>query len=153
MVAAPESLPCKIFSGEDAKRELVSMGLRESYFVKSAIFGHERRERCAPTHPKAYPGQVMWAETLFHLRTECLEIAQDWVMGRNSGYETVYNAPRRLAIAVVGGDVNTGVRGFEDPMTARRRGPIAEVRVMKNYKGQATLPGMPEDPTQLTEDD
>ncbi|TYK50591.1 hypothetical protein [Actinomadura decatromicini] len=153
MSAAPESQPCRIFIGEQAEQELSRMGLRERYFHNAITVGNERRERCGPTHPRPYQGYVMWAETLAHFRMECLALAQDWKMGHADNYETIFNLSRKLAIAVVGGDTNTGIQGFDDPMTARPRGPITQLRVKRNYRGQAMLPGMPKSSAENSEDD
>jgi hypothetical protein len=140
-----ESGACKVYEGASAAVRLAQMGLRESYFHDAALYGHERRERCLPVHPKSYKGQVMWAETIGEIRTQLLDRNDDWRIGRKGNYDTVYNISRQIAIAVVGGDPNTGERTFEHPMTARPRGPVTEQRVMRNRRGQLAIPfkGLP----------
>ncbi|UWZ35749.1 hypothetical protein Drose_32365 [Dactylosporangium roseum] len=78
----------------------------------------------------------MWAETVGELRTQLLNLNQDWKIGQTNNYETSYHSGRRIAIAVVGGDGNTGVTGFNPPKTAKRRGPITARRIKRNVIGQ-----------------
>ena len=135
MQSQPASSGCKVHESEAASRRLAEMGLRETFFSRAALRGHERRERCQPVHPKSYAGQVMWAETVGELRTQVMDQAQGWKMGRTGNYATAFNGSTRLAVAVVGGDTCTGEHGFEPPMTARRRGPVTENRVHRNTPG------------------
>jgi hypothetical protein len=81
----------------------------------------------------------MWAETLGELRTQLLDINQGWNIGRTGNYETAFHAPKGIALAVVGGDANTGVQGFSAPKAARRRGPLTAKRIRRNVLGQATF--------------
>jgi hypothetical protein len=78
----------------------------------------------------------MWAETVAELRTQLLDLNQGWDMGSTDNYETVFHAGQSLAIAVVGGDSNTGERAFKHPKAARRRGPVTAKRITRNALGQ-----------------
>lgn len=140
---------CTIHQGEAARNRLAQLGLKEAYFSEAAATGHDMRTRCLPVHPTSYGGQIMWAETLGALRTRCMDLNDDWEIGRTRGYETVFNGRRRLAVAVVGGNPNTGVQAFEAPMTARPRGPVTKIRVERNMRGQLEfqLEGIPESAT------
>jgi hypothetical protein len=139
MTVLPELPSCQVYEGESTHRRLTQFGLKETYFSEAARTGHDRRSRCLPVHPASFGGQVMWAETLAALRTRCLDLNDGWEMGRSRGYETAFNGKHRLAIAVVGGNQNTGERAFEQPMTARPRGPITKSRVEHNMR-QLELP-------------
>jgi hypothetical protein len=135
---------CKVYEGDDALRRLAEMGLRAEFLTDSATRGNERRARCTPHHPRSYPGQVMWAETLAALRIKLLDRREKWKIGNKQNYETVFHGGHCVAIAVVGGDDNTGVRGPVHPMTARPRGPVTNKRVRHNLAvGQLPLPGVP----------
>jgi hypothetical protein len=127
---------CKIYEGAAAHQRLAQFGLKAKYFAEAATAGHDKRSQVLAVHPAAFGGWTMWGETLAALRTRCLDLNQSWEIGR--GYETILNAPRHLAMAVVGGDVNTGVQGFKPPKTARPRGPETESRVDQN-RNQLTL--------------
>jgi hypothetical protein len=78
----------------------------------------------------------MWAETVAELRTQLLDLNQGWDLGRTDNYETAFHPRHGVAIAVVGGDANTGERGFENPKAARRRGPVTAKRIRRNVGGQ-----------------
>lgn len=141
-----------VHEGNDAVQRLAQMGLRPHYFEAAIRHGHERASRCLPVHPKTYPGQVMWAETVGELRTQLFDLNQRWAGGQTSNYETSYHPERGIAIAVVGGDSNTGVRGLDPPKTARKRGPVTARRISRNVRGQAPF-DLPElaDPPQADE--
>jgi hypothetical protein len=134
--AEPAFGACQVYEGVVAGRELAQMGLRIAYLEGAVRYGHERASRCLPVHPKTYQGQVMWAETVGELRTQLLDLNQDWKAGQTNNYETSYHAERGIAIAVVGGDGNTGVTAFNHPKTARKRGPITAKRIKRNVSGQ-----------------
>lgn len=153
MQLKPAHVECKIYEGAEATQRLHEMGLREKYFHDAATRGNDRRSRCLPVHPRAYAGQVMWAETVGEIRTQLLDLGQDWEIGRLNNYDTVYSSSRQISIAVVGGDVNTGERAFEHPMTARRRGPVTASRIKTNIKGQLSLiEGLPSTDEKITEE-
>jgi hypothetical protein len=135
----PQFKDCVIYEGDKAIKRLAELGLRASYFEQAVRRGHELRSRCTPLHPRTYPGQVMWAESVAILRTQLLDLNQGWGMARVNNYETSFHADRKMAIAIVGGDANTGVKGFDPPKAARRRGPVTERRVKRNLLGQASL--------------
>jgi hypothetical protein len=136
MTATPERFEeCKIYEADAALR-LAEMGLRVAYFDSAVRKGHDRASRVLPVHPKTYGGQIMWAETLGELRTQVLNLNSWWRLGQTGNYETAYNPERAIAIAVVGGNTDTGERTFHHPKAARKRGPITEKRVRRNAIGQ-----------------
>ncbi len=141
MTAPPEPTfePCLVHEGHGAQRRLADMGLKVDYLEAAVRHGHDRASRCLPVHPKTYQGQVMWAETVGELRTQLFDLNQQWKAGQTNNYETAYHSERAVAIAVVGGDSNTGVAGFNPPKTARKRGPITAKRVIRNVRGQLPL--------------
>ena len=127
-----------VHSGAAATARLADFGLLPEHFVNAQQHGHTRRLECTATHPKTFPGQVMWAETVAALRQQLLETGDGWEIGRTRNYETVFRTDRRIAIAVVGGDAATGVDGPEQPKAARRRGPVTWERIA--YNNQLELP-------------
>jgi hypothetical protein len=127
-----------VHAGATAEARLADFGLVPDHFVSAQQRGHERRLECGPSHPKTFPGQVMWAETVAALRQRLLETGEGWQIGRTRNYETVFRTDRRIAIAVVGGDAATGVDGPEPPKAARRRGPVTWERIAHN--NQLELP-------------
>jgi len=135
-----------VYEGEDAVRRLRELGLRVEQLIAAETRGHEQRVRCLPVHPKTYPGQVMWAETTAELRTQALALDAGWILGSTRNYETVFHPEKRVAIAVLGGDANTGIRGSALPKAARGRGPVTSKRILKNLTGQFSLPleGVPD---------
>lgn len=135
----PVFVESQLVDGPAATSALADLGLRPELFVAAMLRGHEMQQRCLPVHPKTFPGQVMWAETVAELRTRFFDLNQGWQAGQAGNYETTYHPGRRIAIAVVGGDANTGVRGLQPPKTARRRGPVTARRVSHNAAGQLTL--------------
>jgi hypothetical protein len=137
---------CKIYEGDAVAPRLAQLGLQERYFSEAATIGHEKRSRCLPVHPASFGGQTMWAETLAALRTQCLDLNANWEIDRTRGYETVFNGRRRLSVAVVGGNHNTGEHAFDPPKTARPRGPITTNRVLQNHQLVFQLDGI-SDPT------
>ncbi|WP_337062215.1 hypothetical protein [Kineococcus sp. G2] len=126
----------RVFSGEDADRELASRDLRAGLFLSALQEGNDRRAACTAMHPKTYPGQKMWAETLAALRALCIGESRGWEIGSTGNYETVFSPKQRIAIAVVGSDPFTGVKGFRDPCVTRARGPKTTKRVIQNRQGQ-----------------
>lgn len=130
-------LPSIKYEGTDAEARLKSFGLSVDEFRAAELRGHEKRALCTPLHPRTYAGQVMWAETVEALRTQLLNRAQGWKPGFAMNYETVFQPDKRIAIAVVGGDANTGTR--RDPKTARRRGAVTRRRIAIN-SGQYMIP-------------
>jgi hypothetical protein len=150
----PQLQPCVVYEGDDAVVRLSHLGLRFEHFIAAQTRGHEQRARCLPVHPKTYPGQVMWAETTAELRTQLLALDGGWKIGSTKNYETTFQAEQRIAIAVLGGDVNTGVIGFRHPKAARGRGPVTSKRIRQNLLAQYTLPleGVT-DPTEATDED
>lgn len=135
-MAQPQYEGCQIYEGEDAVRRLAQMGLRVAYLEAAVRRGHDVASRCLPVHPKTYRGQVMWAETVGELRTQVFDLNDRWDQGQTDNYETAYHSERSIAIAVVGGDANTGVRAFNPPRAARKRGPITAKRLVRNAMGQ-----------------
>jgi hypothetical protein len=128
----------QVHSGAAAQARLADFGLLAEHFVSAQEHGHRRRLECTPAHPKTFPGQVMWAETVAALRQRLLATGDGWEVGRARNYETVFRTDRRIAIAVVGGDTATGVDGPEQPKAARRRGPVTWERIA--YNNQLELP-------------
>jgi hypothetical protein len=143
-----------VYDGDDAASRLSRFGLKFEHFTAAQTRGHEQRERCLPVHPRVYPGVIMWAETTAELRTQLLELDKGWKIGSTDNYETVFHAEQRTAIAVLGGDVNTGVKGFKPPKAARGRGPVTSKRIGVNVRGQYALPleGVA-DPAEATDED
>jgi hypothetical protein len=136
--------PTEVYEGADASRRLAELGLRAEYFGDSLRHGHDKRRGCSPLHPKSFPGITMWAETTLAMRGNCMAAGLHWEPDSADNYETVVDRRNGVAIAVVGGDVNTGVRGFQHPLAARRRGPVTDRRVSDNFRQLALdLPGLP----------
>ena len=137
-----------IHEGADAITRLASMGLRAEYFDAAVRKGHDRASQVTRVHPRTYQGQVMWAETVAGLRTDLLNQNDGWDIGYTDHYETSFHPGRSIAIAVVGGDSNTGERTFKPPKAARKRGPVTEKRIRRNALGQMAfnLPGLEETP-------
>lgn len=130
--------PYAVFEGDRARARLVELGVRVENFSSAATQGHDQRQRCLPVHPKTYPGQVMWAETVAELRTQLLALQDNWDIGSSRNYETVFNGRRRMAIAVVGGNAYTGINDVIKPKAARSRGPVTSNRISHN-RGQYAL--------------
>jgi hypothetical protein len=128
-----------MYEGESAIVRLGEFGLRVDYLNAAVRHGLDMANRVTPVHPKAYGGWVMWAETVGGMRTNLLELNAGWLIGNTSNYETAYNAARGIAIAVVGGDSNTGEPAFRHPRTAKKRGPVTAKRIRRNAIGQMTL--------------
>lgn len=132
--------PRRLHIGAAADRRLAELGLRADQLRNAVSRGDEMRRRCSPLHPKTFGGQVMWAETVEALRRQVIPGPGDWAPGSSGNYETAFSIERGIAIAVVGGDANTGVIGFHDPCVRRRRGPRTRQRVQRNRAAQAPLP-------------
>lgn len=132
--------PRRLHIGPDADRRLSELGLRAEELRNAVSRGDEMRRRCSPLHPKTYPGQVMWAETVEALRRQVIPGRGDWTPDSTNNYETVFSTESNISIAIVGGDGNTGVVGFQDPSFRRKRGPLTRRRVQRNLASQATLP-------------
>jgi hypothetical protein len=94
----------------------------------------------------------MWAETVAELRTQLLTLNDGWDMGYSNNYETSFHAVRSIAIAVVGGDSNSGEQTFSFPKAARKRGPVTARRVQRNALGQLAF-DLPEFKEHPPEDD
>jgi hypothetical protein len=96
----------------------------------------------------------MWAETVGELRTQVLNLNKGWRSGTTGNYETSWNPERNIAIAVVGGNPDTGERTLAHPKAARRRGPLTAKRVRRNAVGQMMfdLPEFKENPPAEDED-
>lgn len=137
--AEPVYEECKVYRDEEATRRLAAMGLRMSYFEAAVMHGHDRASRVTPIHPRTYAGWVMWAETVMGLRTQLLDTGTDWAVGNTNHCETSYHLRQGVAIAVVGGDSNTGEQTFRHPKAARKRGPVTEKRIGRNVMGQTVL--------------
>lgn len=132
--------PRRLHVGPSADRRLAELGLRAEQLRDAVARGDEMRRRCSPLHPKTFPGQVMWAETVQALRQQVIPGRGDWAPDSSNNYETVFSSELHVAVAVVGGDANTGVQGFQDPALRRKRGPVTRRRVQRNLAAQATLP-------------
>lgn len=137
---AEAPLLVRIFEGPLAAKRIESMGLRPDYFQRASEAGHRRKLTCDPLHPKTFPGQVTWAETTRAIRLELGGLNRGWTARSTRNYETAFNARARMAIAVVGGDSFTGVRGFRDPKLVRARGPVTKQRVDHNRSVQLSIP-------------
>lgn len=122
----------KIVEGEAANERLASMGLKSAYFREAALHGIDRKSRVTEFHPKTYPGQVMYHETTAGLRIQLVSLQEDWRISSIRNYETVFHPINRMAITVINGDTNTGVRDAEQPKTLRARGPMAQNRIKRN---------------------
>lgn len=139
MSVQPEAVvPYAVFEGDRARIRLAELGLRFEYFSDAVTRGDELRQRCMPVHPRTYAGQVMWAETVAELRTQLLSLQESWEIGSSRNYETVFSGRRRIAIAVVGGNVYTGINDVIRPKSARSRGPVTSSRIAHN-EGQYAL--------------
>ena len=123
---------CQVHQGSDASRRLNAMGLRAEFFERALVDGHDKASRVSKVHPRTFPGQVMWAETVASLRTQLLDLGTGWSVGYTGNCETCYNLSYRVAIAVVGGDSSTGEQAFRPPKAARKRGPAIGERVKRN---------------------
>lgn len=143
----------RLYEGLDADRRLAELSLRAEYLRNALARGDELRRQCSPLHPRTYPGQVMWAETVAELRRQLIPSSGDWACGSINNYETVFSSRSEIAIAVVGGDSYTGVRGFEDPSVQRKRGPVTRKRVQRNLVAQATLPFLGPDIKDLADEE
>ncbi|WP_116949236.1 hypothetical protein [Jiangella endophytica] len=122
-----------IYEGEAAEARLWQLcRARSEAFARAALRGHERRRQLLPVHPLTYHGQVVWGETIAALRQQLLSLQTGWEIDRSLGYETSHNPQLNVDIAVVGGDVFTGVHGFRHPRTNRPRGPVSHKRVEHN---------------------
>lgn len=137
--AEPIYEECKVYDGEEAVRRLRKMELRTAYFEAAVMHGHDLASRVSPIHPRVYAGWIMWAETVFGLRTQLLDLNADWVPGSTNNCETSYHLERGIAIAVVGGDSSTGERAFRSPKATRKRGPAIAKRISRNVLGQDVL--------------
>lgn len=127
---------CIVHEGGAATARLASMGLRVEYIDAAVWKGHDRSSQVSRVHPRTYKGQVMWAEAVAELRTQLLNLNQDWEMGFTNNYETSFHLKREIAIAIVGADTNCGERAFAPPKAVRKRGPITAKRVQRNLLGQ-----------------
>lgn len=134
----------QVYSGPAAVARLRELcALRPDAFANAASRGSELSGSLLPVHPRTYPGQVMWAETTAALRMQVLDLQQNWKIGRENNYETVYAPTHGVAIVIVGADNNTGVRGFDHPRARRPRGPMTAKRVSKNRQLALEIQGMP----------
>jgi len=116
-----------------ADLELAPLGLSEEIIFRCVSVGNDARQQVDSTYfPRNYPGITMWAHTIACLRRELVKLQAGWRIGQSGNYETVYSEERRLAIAVVAGDANTGIKGETDPKLKRRRGPKTTQRVSLN---------------------
>jgi hypothetical protein len=128
----PYEAYCVVNVGDAAAARLGLFDLEPGYFVSAVEQAHDRRGLYeAPVYPKMLAGQIMWAETIAALRGRLLANDDGWLIGSRHNYETVFRTDKRIAIAVVGGNRNTGIDG-PPPRTARKRGPITMQRVSSN---------------------
>ena len=127
--------PCRIVSLDHSPGRLADLALTSEVLLESVAEGDkERRRKTLSQYPRNFPGIVFWAETLATLRRQLIRQRVGWKGGRSGNYETVYLESRATAVAVVGGDKNTGIDALSGPRLARKRGPMTTARVRHNVE-------------------
>ncbi|MEU4712936.1 hypothetical protein AB0F73_04630 [Micromonospora purpureochromogenes] len=115
-------------------QELAELGLSEDIVMGAVTAGYGKMSACNDLHPANFPGILLWAEIVRHLRQYL--VPRGWKVGRSHGYETVYNPVTGVALAVVSGNADTGNPG-KQPKSRRKRGAVTRRRVTINARQMA----------------
>ncbi|HEX8075217.1 MAG TPA: hypothetical protein VF545_09575 [Thermoleophilaceae bacterium] len=108
---------------------LSELGVAEDVLREAVQVGQHHASDCTAHDPRGLSGILVWGKTVRELRDRLVPLG--WRSSDDRNYATVVNPVQTFAIAVAGGDVNTGRRGAE-PSTRTDKGPATQDAVKLN---------------------
>ena len=120
-------------SNQDARLQelgrLDELDVPEDVLRDAVQIGQHLASDCTAHDPRGLAGIIAWGKTVRELRDRLVPLG--WRSSDDRNYATVVNPAETFAIAVAGGDANTGRRDA-DPTTRTDKGPATEDAVKVN---------------------